>query len=449
MNKELKELRNSLVVSIRHAIERMRNATLSEHDRILFSDMLLRFARAVMKDSEYMKETAMQRTADNILDVLDDLANGNVDSLEYHYDELVQLSAFGEIVMHQEDFDRFRPREDGRTYIDFLPESMTNEQSDQIVAHLKSIGAKFDPEVGQWYVEKDWQMPQFEQQNEKENQIESGQDAAIVQIKVPYLSKESFKEAVSELKQMGVHFDRDKRIWYAERSDYLKAALQIQKYLDTKSMFKVTYYENSEKKNISAETKEDALEAARFDKADIKKTDRCYVSERDEFGKYQRDGVYLIESGRDITPVISHLPYMSSESFSSVLSVIKDMGAKFNVKDKVWYVERGKGQETIDAIKDYLQQHDEGMYLKIPEEVSSEQFRDIIKQFKQDGARYNPDKKAWYITDKNDRSKFSAYLPSDKTSIREKLEQNKERATDQNKSDRKMPERSKDDHERA
>ena len=59
---------------------------------------------------------------------------------------------------------------DGRTYIDFLPESMTNEQSDQIVAHLKSIGAKFDPEVGQWYVEKDWQMPQFEQQNEKENQ---------------------------------------------------------------------------------------------------------------------------------------------------------------------------------------------------------------------------------------------------------------------------------------
>jgi len=55
----------------------------------------------------------------------------------------------------------------------------------------------------------------------------------------------------------------------------------------------------------------------------------------------------------------------------------------------------------------------------------------------------------WYITDKNDRSKFSAYLPSDKTSIREKLEQNKERATDQNKSDRKMPERSKDDHERA
>lgn len=77
-------------------------------------------------------------------------------------------------------------------------------------------------------------------------------------------------------------------------------------------------------------------------------------------------------------------------------------------------------EETIDNIQDYLMKNDEAIYLKLPP-LSPQQFKKITDQLKKDGARYNPDKKAWYITEKAEQSKFQKYLPTVKESIHEKL----------------------------
>lgn len=50
------------------------------------------------------------------------------------------------------------------------------------------------------------------------------------------------------------------------------------------------------------------------------------------------------------------------------------------------------------------------IYLNIPH-MKKDQFLEVVKQIKKDGAKYNPIKKSFYITKENDLNKFSEYLP--------------------------------------
>ena len=125
------------------------------------------------------------------------------------------------------------------------------------------------------------------------------------------------------------------------------------------------------------------------------------------------------------------LPYMTRDTFMAVKEEIKRMGARFDTDNRTWYVESDAGQEVIDNINEYLSVHDEAIYLKLPP-ASPQKFKMITNQIKQNGAHYNPNKKAWYITEKEDRSQFSEYLPSDKSSVHEKLNQYKESIKEQN-----------------
>lgn len=106
------------------------------------------------------------------------------------------------------------------------------------------------------------------------------------------------------------------------------------------------------------------------------------------------------------------LPYMTRDTFMKAKDEIKHMGAKFDPKNKEWYVEKSAGQDVIDNIRNYLDQHDEAVYLKLPFTEEAQKFRQILDEIKQNGARYNPIKKRWYITEAMDRSKFFAYLPT-------------------------------------
>lgn len=105
-------------------------------------------------------------------------------------------------------------------------------------------------------------------------------------------------------------------------------------------------------------------------------------------------------------------PYMTRDTFLSVKDEIKRMGAKFDPAKKEWYVEKSVGQDAIDDINNYLEKHDEAIYLKLPFTEEAQKFRQILEEIKQNGARYNPMKKRWYITEAMDRSKFFAYLPT-------------------------------------
>lgn len=137
---------------------------------------------------------------------------------------------------------------------------------------------------------------------------------------------------------------------------------------------------------------------------------------------------------KEAAPVILKLPYMSKETFMEVKEEIKKMGAKFNPGKKEWYVDQSAGQDMVNKINDYLAAHDDAIYLKLPS-VEPQKFKQMINQIKQDGARYNPDKKRWYITESADRNKFWEYLPTSamifkpgKNSVHGKLDQYKAEA---------------------
>ena len=677
-NEELKSWARDTIASIENCAERMKDKRLSDKDRDSFGVMLVQLSQAIKHDAEYPNNLAMRDMSNWLLDAFDALINDDVAAFEAKYEILRQLSFFGEVLISEEERASWaaEDREDGRTYIDFIPTSLTNEQSKQIVEHLQSIGAKFDPEVGQWYVEADWEMPELSQgekenknerqperlngddmeykvyyeekfigevtsygditidkalerekvdvnevkdwekvriersgrvfswkllgidltkmeayysinatedgetleqiydadlekvsneiykitdsysdngrfnaieymlssaiehvinerakkleiennqEEKKENEImdenqtnvttnetqykaiyydgkerkeifaetkenvfkavqeaktdrketdrcyiqereadsenykqegiyliDSGRDVTPVEIKVPHLASEAFNEVKDYIKEMGAKFDVNKKMWYMERSESQETMDMIQSYIDSKTLYKAVYYDGKERKEVFADTKEHVLQAVQEVKPERKETDRCYIQERGESGAYNQEGIYLIESGKDVTPVELKKPYISQETYSEIKQELKEMGARFDADKKIWYAERSLGEDAIKQLQEFLDKHNEGIYLNLPKTKTSEEFKAQVEQLKQDGARYNPDKKAWYITDKADRSKFADYLPAEKTSIHAKLEQNRKTA-EQNEQgkERSMEPKNKENHERA
>ena len=147
-------------------------------------------------------------------------------------------------------------------------------------------------------------------------------------------------------------------------------------------------------------------------------------------------------------PVRLRFPYMTRSTFMAAKEEIKKMGAQFNPDHKSWYVDQSVGQETIANIQDYLMSHDEAIYLHLPP-ADPKSFKGMIDQLKQDGARYNPDKKLWYITEKEDRNKFLPYLPTEKESVHEKLSQYKAETEKQHTENREIGAKRKETQERV
>lgn len=147
-------------------------------------------------------------------------------------------------------------------------------------------------------------------------------------------------------------------------------------------------------------------------------------------------------------PVRLRFPYMTRSTFMAAKEEIKKMGAQFDPDHKSWYVDQSVGQETIANIQDYLMGHDEAIYLHLPP-ANPKSFKGMIDQLKQDGARYNPDKKLWYITEKEDRNKFLPYLPTEKESVHEKLSQYKAETEKQHTENREIGAKRKETQERV
>ena len=390
MNKDLKQWAWDMQRTIDSALERINNNTLSDKDAVETATMLLQLDHEVRNDPEYHTDTVIPAISVALNELYDALNNRDTRMLRLDNDVFRQLLSFGEILITKEDraaqeASETSEREDGRTYIDFLPR-MPHEQYLQLVENLKEIGAKYDPELKQWYVDKDWEPKKEQEKILQGNEISEKTESSNI--------------------------GKDRR-------------------------FKAVYYDNSVRKEIFSSSKADAIDAVRRQMAPapvsrfleekvLTGKERCYIQELGANSQYQQEGIYLVASGRDVTPIEIHLPYMRAETFKEVREEIKKMGVKFDNNKKVWYLERGDAESKMDMLQNYLDNHDEAIYLKLPRQITSEQFKEVIGQLKLDGARYNPDKKAWYITDRNDISKFSEYLPP--SSIHEKLENNKRTA---------------------
>ena len=369
MKKELRQWAWDMHRTIESAAERIDSNSLSDKDVAETASMLLQLDHEVRNDPEYHADSSIPTISVSLNELYDALNNRDVKALRLDNDIFRQVLSFGEVLITKEEREAMPvKREDGLTYVNFLSK-MPYEQYKQVVHNLKELGAKYDPEVKQWYVEEDW-----EPKREQESPSQENKDTQEAQ-----------------------NMDENRR-------------------------FKAVYYDNFERKEAFGISKNDVIDTVRqFKGTELTGKERCYIQECDAEGQYQQEGIYLVASGRDVTPVDIRLPYMRPETFQEVKEVIKSMGAKFDGDRKKWYVERGN--ESNAALQNYLDSHDDATYLQLPKQTTPEQFKEIVSQLKQDGARYNSDKKSWYITDRNDASKFLSYLSSG--SVHAKLEQNK------------------------
>lgn len=388
MKKELQEWVNGMLVSVQNAVDRMDAGTLSTKDKNELGVFLIQLGQQLKKDPEYEEDAErLDSLSEKLMECFESLMADDALKLQENKDELRQIYMFGSVVITKADYEKYMPREDGRTYIDLsnLPR-MPREQFNEYVNNLKALGAKFDRELKQWYVEKDW-TPLTNETTAETLSEPTGQEEKQIE-----KSTEEKESAVSEEVQM-----------------------------------KAIFYVNGNREEIYAPSKEEVLKAVKEAQTiELKGNERCYIQKYNKQpDSYQQEGIYLIASGKDITPVELKLPYMTESTFHEVKDNIKEMGAKFNVQKKMWYIERAVGQETIDAIQGYINKHDEAIYLHLPA-TGKEAFKQIVAQIKQDGAKYNSDKKAWYITEQMDKSKFTNYLKDQKKeSVKAKILQYK------------------------
>lgn len=98
------------------------------------------------------------------------------------------------------------------------------------------------------------------------------------------------------------------------------------------------------------------------------------------------------------------LPPVSKGKFPAMLQELKQNGAKFDKERKQWYTDRKSTESGV--FNAYL-----WTYLTLPS-MKREEFVLLVNQLKQDGARFDQGKKRWYIDGNCARDKFLAYLES-------------------------------------
>ena len=149
------------------------------------------------------------------------------------------------------------------------------------------------------------------------------------------------------------------------------------RFIDDIDMSAIFYDEKGEKQKIVIEsvygkydTADDAfknlLELVREKKPEWKENERCYIHRHNnDSGKNRLEGVYLVSSGRDVTPVEIHIPNIpEKDKFKELVSFLKEKGAKYNAnpQKKFWYFERGSltpelGSEVQQRLDSYKREN--------------------------------------------------------------------------------------------
>ena len=144
------------------------------------------------------------------------------------------------------------------------------------------------------------------------------------------------------------------------------------RFIDDIDLIATFYNEKGEKQTVTLEAANDdalaadpisrVLELVRAQKPEWKENERCYIDRHDnDSGKNRREGVYLVSSGRDVTPVEINIPKIPLESdFKEVTSFLKAKGAQYNIKKACWYFERGTLSPELGAeVQQYLNSYRE------------------------------------------------------------------------------------------
>lgn len=296
--------------------------------------------------------------------------------------------------------------------------SETDQDKSPIVAAIRPNGtAKYQMEI--------WDsnyMLSIHGRDNFENQMEQ----ALKQNKILYCDKQKSQELFSvlglQLSKGFNNLDFDKIIHQSNNIVKNETPGKENETVTGHPEFKIQYYEGNEKKSIYADKLESGFETIRNNNTDLKETDRCYVGiYNGESGKYVPADIYLIKSGENVTPVPLELPNIrSKENFIKLTSGIKALGARFDGKH--WTAAKNLPPENLKKINDLIARFDpDKTYLTLPA-MGKEKFKMLTEKLKEDGARFDPVRKQWYITKACDREKFNDYISGERSSVLGKLQ---------------------------
>lgn len=136
------------------------------------------------------------------------------------------------------------------------------------------------------------------------------------------------------------------------------------------------------------------------------------------------------ETEKTVTPIYLKLPPAGREEFRNLAAYLKANGAVFDADKKAWYVtenqdlskfkaylpaENGKSAQEVSQSAPKRAESQKAVtpiYLKLPP-AGKEGFKKMTAYLKANGAAFDADKKAWYITENQDLNKFKAYMPAE------------------------------------
>lgn len=102
------------------------------------------------------------------------------------------------------------------------------------------------------------------------------------------------------------------------------------------------------------------------------------------------------------------LPTVNRETYKKIIEMLKEKGAEFNTENRCWYVKAAQEKEFQEYIKEIVLK--ERVYLRLPR-ANRDDFQKIIQDVKSRGARFDTEKKGWYIKP-GQEEKFQDYLKS-------------------------------------
>lgn len=85
----------------------------------------------------------------------------------------------------------------------------------------------------------------------------------------------------------------------------------------------------------------------------------CYVGKLDaSSNQYEKYAKYDVKTGEDVTPIYLKLPSMNRKAFEETVASIKQDGARFNPSEKKFYITKRQMEEKFDKFVPYIPNHE-------------------------------------------------------------------------------------------
>ena len=116
---------------------------------------------------------------------------------------------------------------------------------------------------------------------------------------------------------------------------------------------------------------------------------------------------------------------LTKAEFENTIKFFKENGAKYHVDEKIWTIKESQREKFAQylnpknmhaAHKNEPQSSEERVRLNIPRYLKPDEFKNLIQYFKKNGAKYEPEEKAWFV----EKSKIEVFEKYIKTEENEK-----------------------------